>query len=142
MRNFTAEDFAGYGQYLVRMGASELDVQKTGKVFQGYSNTGYLSTIMYKVGYHTNNLEIGNGEQLVCLVSMSDGYVDFYHYPNAGRGIRGADEWEKVIWQATGEKTGWQVLADFLTTGTEEFRFATQEELVRVVMYQSSRWKG
>jgi hypothetical protein len=148
MRNFTTEDFRGAGQYLVRMGPEELAARQAGKTYS-IGNTGYLSTVMFKVGYHTNNAEIGNGEQLTCLIAMSDGHTSFYHYPNIRKATacrasgQAVDfvEWEKVFWQKQGEVLGIQIFVDHLNTGEEEYRFATQEEVVRVVMYQSSRWR-
>ena len=138
MKHFTMEDFSGAGQYLIR------DRAKPGK----YTDPGYMSTIMYKVGYVTNNDNIGNGEQLTCLTSMADGWTQFNHYiteDEEGNKLETKD-WKKIYWQGTRDnpKLGKQVFVDYLNNleGSQELRFATQEEVVRVVMYQSSRWKN
>lgn len=156
MRNFTPEDFEGGGQYLLRLGNEEIFVRENGKPFRGYSDAGYLSTITYKVGYMHNNFGIGNGNHITTLTSMSDGWTRFCHYPNSKKAQEynlenkqiDFDEWEKTLWQddkdENGDVTisGRQKFCDYLNNPeTQEMRFATQEEIVRVVMYQKSRWR-
>jgi len=130
MRNFTIEDFIGSGQYLVR--------EKENKFI---TDTGFLSTIMYKVGFDNNNLEIGTGGQITNLISMSDGWTRCFYFLNNEDGTTNFNK--KVIWQNTeelGSHQGKQRLCDYLNNSelSQEMRFATQEEIVRVVMYQSS----
>ena len=151
MRNFATEDFSGAGQYLIRMNPSEVYCRENNKPFYGYDNSTNLSTIMYKVGYIHNNFEIGSGHQLITLTSMSDGWTQFNHYPNYGKaqeckkqGIEiDFDEWEKVFWQNDSDevKNGWQKFVDYLNHHSQEMRFATQEEVVRCVLKQTSRWR-
>lgn len=134
MRNFTIEDFSGAGQYLV---ANRKEENK-------FVDTGFLSTIMYKVGYIINNDGLGNGEQLYCLISMSDGQTRYCYYPNFSNNHSDPNRFNKNYFQGNGQdKDGKQVFCDYLNNAdlTEEYRFATQEEVVRVVMYQRSRWK-
>lgn len=145
MRNFTVEDFEGAGQYLLRMSPHELHCIKEGKKFKGYTDTSYLSTIMYKVGYITNNFNIGNGEQLITLVSMADGWTRFHHYTE--KEPDGSTKFDsKIIWQKDkddkfgGKRKFVQYLND--ENLSQEYRFATQEEVVRVVMSQSWRWRN
>lgn len=155
MRNFTPEDFEGAGQYLLRMGTEEISARENGKPFRGYSDAGYLSTITYKVGYMHDILNIGNGNQLTTLTSMSDGWTRICHYPNAkkaqlykkeGKELD-FDEKEKTLWQSDEDGnpnflSGKQKFCDYLNNpDTQEYRFATQEEIVRVVLYQKSRWR-
>ena len=151
MRNFTTEDFSGAGQYLIRMSSDEIFCEKENKPFRGYSDAIHLSTILYKVGYIHNNFEIGSGEQLITLTAMSDGWTQFCHYPNSnkfeqyrkeGKEID-FDRWEKVIWQNDSweNKNGWDKFVEYLNHHSQEMRFATQEEVVRAVLKQKSRWR-
>ena len=119
MRNFTTEDFKGSGQYLV------YDRAKV------YLDTGYLSTLMFKIGYlHGNNAKQRGQDNNYCLVAMSDGWIIEGYIPEGD---------DKVFKSFTSK----QDLVDYLNTVglTEEYRFATQEEVVRVVMYQKGRWR-
>lgn len=139
MRNFTIEDFSGSGQYLLRMSPREIHCRDNNEQFEGYSNTGYLSTIIKKVGWITNNYGIGNGEQIYTLTDMSDGMTILGNYTHNNPQ---SNNWEKIIWQ--GENgLGKQKLVDWLNNPelSQEHRFATQEEVVRVVLSQKSRWR-
>ncbi len=135
MRNFTTEDFSGAGQYLVR---NDKEPNK-------FVDTGFLSTIMKKVGYClgqgvTDRPDRGN---IMTLVDMSDGlttlgYFDTRKDPNSNNGPYNTDKWEWVQFNGT------QALCDYLNNPhlcQQEYRFATQEEVTRVVMYQKSRWR-
>jgi hypothetical protein len=139
MRNFTIEDFSGAGQYLIRMSPEEIHKRSIGEPFRGYSNTGYLSTIMYKVGWLVDNYKIGNGEQITALISMADGMIKTTNYTAKNAE---SNNYEKVIWQGS-NGLGKQLLCDWLNNNqlSEEYRFATQEEVVRVVLYQKHRWR-
>ncbi len=144
MRNFTTEDFSGAGQYLVRLGGVETEERKLDR-FINVKDTGYLSTIMYKVGYDHNNLEIGTGQQITLLISMADGWTRSFHYHKDSKDTP-IDYDNKVIWQGEeiGDNGGKRKFVDYLNNPilSQEYRFATQEEVVRVVMYQSSRWRN
>lgn len=123
MNSFKVEDFSGSGQYLVRTDKKHVE------------DTGYLSTIMYKVGYMHNNNLVQHGEyNNYCLISMSDGWTrDGYFEKNGSENTR---DW---TYKAYIDKN---VFVEYLNTRNETYRFATQEEVVRVVMYQSSRWRN
>lgn len=112
---FTPDDIKGSGQYLVnersRIGKEQFD-------------NGYLSTVMYKVGYHMGMglSSVPNKGHVACLVSMSDGWVK----------IGEIIDKNFVQWNSK------QDLCDYLNKiGT--FRLATMEELVRIIMHQKSR---
>lgn len=146
MRQFTIEDFSGAGQYLIRMSPREIHCRKTDNddKFYGYTDTGYLSTIMYKVCYLINNYDIGNGENIYGLCAMSDGMLKISNYT-----IKEPKEnnYEKNIWQKDGDHDpdgGKRKLVEWLNNEelSPEYRFATQEEVVRVAMYQKSRWRN
>lgn len=142
MRNFTTEDFSGAGQYLVRISPLELSLREKGE-FKNYTDTGFLSTIMYKVGWIVDSCNIGNGEQIYALIAMSDGMIIFSNYTSRPAAV---DNYNKVIWQRDDENDvdgGKRKLVEWLNNEklSAEYRFATQEEVVRVVMYQSSRWR-
>lgn len=75
-----------------------------------------------------------NGETIrhLSLISMTDGMTQTWYRASSG---------EKVFFAGCLEKnlTSQDVLAHFLNTCKEEFRFATQDELVRVAVYQTSK---
>ena len=125
MRNFTIEDFDGAGQYLVRSKSNYIH------------ESGALSTLMMKIGYQYRGKR---GSHTIYMIAMSDGLIfDGYNYN---------DEW--FYWEGNeADKSGTQLpkqkLADYLNDPTkceQEYRFATQEEIVRVVMYQKGRWRN
>lgn len=127
MRDFKVEDFHGCGQYLVR---TQSDYIK---------DTGFLTTIMYKVGY-INVHNILNVNDSICLISMSDGWVQLGYFDKIdnknSRFIAWSNEKREKIDIAK------QKLCDYLNNSElckNEYRFATQEEIVRVVMSQKSR---
>lgn len=139
MRNFKVEDFDGAGQYLLRMSPKEVYAKENNERFLGYSNTSYLSTIVKKVGWIINNYNIGDGEQIYTLTDMSDGMTIIGNFTSADPQ---SNNWEKIIWQGEG-KQGLQKLVNWLNNPvlSEEHRFATQEEIVRVVLSQQTRWR-
>ena len=119
MRNFTTEDFEGAGQYLVACRNTEPN---------GFTNTGFLSTIMYKIGYKHSSPELSldvrrqTGSNNYCIVSMADGWTqDGYFITKDENGVKIEDttKWKWVPFRGTDNK----------------------EEVVRVVLYQKSRWK-
>jgi len=71
---------------------------------------------------------------------MSDGRTIIGNYTSE---IPKSNNYEKIIWQGKGD-IGQQKLIDWLNNPklSQEHRFATQSEIVRVVMYQSSRWRN
>lgn len=140
MRNFTPEDFSGAGQYLVH---NDKEPNK-------YVDTGFLSTIMKKVGYC-----LGQGcakrpkrGNIMTLVDMSDGltalgYFDTRKDPEHGKNPRKISSENINTWVWV-QFNGTQALCDYLNNPDlceQEYRFATQEEVTRVVMYQKSRWR-
>ena len=145
MRDFRKEDFAGGGQYLVRLTNEELKANEQGTKYQGVVNTGYLSTIMEKVGYIHGNPDVYNGGQLITLTAMSDGWTRFMDFgPDVDKSDNKIqlDKRRKNIWQTEGDSSGTQKLCNFLNAPySQEVRFATQEEVIRVVAYQKHRWR-
>jgi len=140
MRTFKPEDFYGSGQYLLRLSTAEISAKKNNKLFSGYPDTGYLSTIIKKVGYIINNEKIGNGEQIHTLIDMSDGSTMIGNFTVKNPE---SNNWERSIWQGK-NGLGRQLLCNWLNNSelSQEHRFATQEEIVRAVLHQSSRWKN
>lgn len=123
MNNFKVTDFEGAGQYIVRTADTHI------------VDTGFLSTVMFKVGYqHTSNL-IQHGEyDNYCLIDMSDGWTrDGYFEKN---GSNNPSDWTYRAYVDI------QSLVNWLNENKEPYRFATQEEVVRVVMRQVSRWRN
>jgi hypothetical protein len=137
MRNFNVENLPG-GTYLVRLTPQCYKRLEEGKK-PHIENTGFLSTIMYKVGYihgHGHKTNDKEHQHIYCLVSMSDGWVsDGYIDDSKERGSEDRFVTHKGI----------QNFVDYLNNPngqTQELRYASKEEVVRVVMYQSSRCKG
>lgn len=134
MRTFTPEDFSGCGQYIVRVDAKQREQMKNGKA-PHLCDPGYLSTIMYKVGYSHGNGFIHRPEDgnIIMKVSMADGHTSNGYFNQ--NGSTDPSNWTFVQWN------GKQDFCDYLNhPDKEEYRMATQEEVVRVVLYQRSRW--
>ncbi len=126
MRNFTIKDLDGAGQYLVRTDQEYI------------KNAGHLSTILYKVGWnvgmsYTEEIKDQIGARNVySLIAMSDGMIlDGYYVKEEGNRI-------KHVFISK------EKLVDYLNNPdlTQEYRFATTEEVVRVAMYQTTRCRG
>lgn len=109
-----------------------------------FANTSYLSTVMQKVGYCLGQGTTHEGDgNLYTLVNMSDGLTKLGYFdttkdlswPNGESG--NSDLWTWVPFDSK------QAICDYLNDPnySKEHRFATQEEVVRVVLYQKSRWK-
>ena len=133
MRNFAIDDFDA-GQYLLRMCPSEIFAQKHDKPYT-YTDTFFLATLIKKIGWITNNYNIGDGTTIYTLTDLSDGMTRISNYtakePNS-------NNYEKVIWQ--GENgLGKQKIIDWLNNPelSQEHRYATQEEIMRVLLIQS-----
>lgn len=133
MRNFEAKHFQGCGQYLV----------KNRHEPNGYKDADYMETLMVKVGWTNSARALANPEgRPLCLVDMSDGltrlgYFDTTADPDykSGNGNANTELW---VWH---NFDGYQSLCDYLNNPAmcEEYRFATHEEVMRVVLRQMSR---
>ncbi len=135
--SFTIEDFSGAGQYIVR---NDKEPNK-------FVDTGFLSTIMKKVGYCLGHgcIDFPDKGNIMTLIDMSDGltslgYFDQRKDPEYKNNPRKCNThlWEWIQFNGT------QSLCDYLNNPDlcdEDYRFATQEEITRVVMYQKSRWR-
>jgi hypothetical protein len=78
---------------------------------------------------------------------MSDGCTYIGNFTEQNPSITG--NWDRVIWQTDRLDNfkiinSTQKLVDWLNNPelSQEHRFATQDEVVKVVMYQSSRWRN
>ncbi len=140
MRNFTTEDFNGSGQYIIR----------ADKEAGQYVEPGFMSTILYKVGYCLGQGCINPPDEgnITTLVSMSDGmtklgYFNTLNDPNwqPDMNPKGPANTDKWIWVPFNSK---QIFCNYLNNSdfSQEYRFATQEEVVKVIEYQKSRCKG
>ena len=122
MKPFTTEDFSGSGQYLVRMSPKEIYLREK-DAFANIERTGFLTTVMYKVCYDFGHAARGHTKY---LVAMSDGMI-YKRFET--------DSIKPIVSEI--------LLVDYLNNEkNEQWRFATQEEVVRAVMYQSSRWRN
>ena|SRR5688572_1098795 len=140
MRNFNIEDFRGAGQYLIRADNDNF-----------ISNTGYLSTVLKKVGWITPNhhtfVDVPEKGNIYTLTDLSDGmtscgYFDQRDDLESKKNPRiitseGIAKWKWV------QFNGVQSLCDYLNNPdlSQEHRFATHEEIVRVALYQKHRCK-
>lgn len=133
MRNFTIEDFSGAGQYLIK--------QK-----ESYRDALYMSTIMYKVGWIRPNgkllVDCPESGNIYTLISMSDGMTLCGYFDTRGFGDNPVTSEKIAKWEWV-QFNGIQSLVDWLNNPelSQEHRFATQEEVVRVVLSQKSRWR-
>lgn len=126
MRTFIPEDFSGAGHYLIR----------NDKERNKFVDSGFMSTVMYKVGYHHGHGMVNRPESnVICLVSMADGWTQTGYFDK--HNSTDTKDWEWKQWNS------WQGFCDWLNNEdrSQEMRFASQEEVVRVVLYQSARWR-
>lgn len=135
---FTPEDFKGAGQYIVREG---LQKDKHPNI----SDTGYLSTVMYKIGYLQKFRE-GLPSSRYVLISVSDGLITEGYFSNTKNEDGSSADMSKWKWNDFGAETSDQSkqnLCDYLNENyyKETFRFATNEELIRVAAHHKYRTK-
>lgn len=125
---FKPEDFYGSGQYLIRENSQKL-------ISPYIADTGYLSTIMYKVGYLIDHQ--GSGAEL-CLISMSDGLVRS-SYATIEPDIHGT-KYVHHKFSGTSVNEAELKLCEYLNNEPQPhastYRMATVEEVIRVVLYQ------
>lgn len=131
---FKPEDFNGAGQYIVREGINKENSPHI-------ENSGYLSTIMMKVGWAMGTRRQGVGENIMCLIDMSDGLVKEGYFTNTKSETGESLPTEKWIWNSFSGTTGYESksrLAEYLNNNPhkETYRFATIEEVIRVVLHQ------
>lgn len=138
---FKPEDFDGGGQYIVREPPSKL---KTSYI----ADSSYLSTIMMKIGYSHGTRRKNTKSNIYCLIDMSDGLVKEGYFTNTRTESGETIDTDKWIWNEFSGDTGFEAktrLCEYLNNNPykETYRFATNEELVRVVMRQQHyRTKG
>ena len=136
---FTPKDFEGAGQYIVREGINKLNSRHI-------LDTGYLSTVMMKVGW-TERTRPDKGKYAYVLVDMSDGLIKEGYFT----GTRNEDgssnnDYTKWVWNDFSDDESYkskEKLCEYLNNNPykETFRFATHEELIRVAAYQKWRVK-
>lgn len=131
MRNFIPNDFTGSGQYLVRADKGPNE----------YKDTSFLESITRKVGYCLGQGTSDKGTTCV-IIDMSDGltklgYFDTTKDPNHGKNgtVANIDTW---VWVPFHSK---QDLCDYLNNPdhSQEYRWATHEEIQRVAQNQKER---
>lgn len=138
---FKPEDFDGAGQYIVRE-----SVNKTNS--PDIYSTGYLSTVMKKIGYTLGTRRNNSPANIYCLIDMSDGCVkEGYFTGTKNEDGRDIDS-EKWIWNQFAGTTNHEAktrLCEYLNNNPhgETYRFATAEEVMRVILHQTGyRTKG
>lgn len=129
---FTPEDFDGCGQYIIRESSAK---------FNGdfISNTGYLSTIMYKIGYSLCTRR--DEKAIVSLIAMSDGLITEGYFTNTETAPGQPCDTDKWIWNKFAGDNNFEAksrLCEYLNNGPHKktYRKATIEEVVRVVLNQ------
>lgn len=117
---FTEKTLEGAGQYLVRTDRQTIE------------DDGYLSTILWKVGYTVGGKR--KTYNRYCIISMSDGWVLNGWYDK--NGSKNAKDW---IFKAFNTI---QDLVEYLNNNPydNKWRMATKDEVLRVINYQKSRW--
>tara|TARA_R110000850_G_scaffold34024_2_gene92258 strand:- start:2935 stop:3348 length:414 start_codon:yes stop_codon:yes gene_type:complete len=135
MRDFKPEDFDGSGQYIIR----------NDKAPDYFTDAGFMSTVMYKVGYMHGNRVSSFGHAIV-KISMADGWTTMGYFNKNGftENPQQPDKWTWVPWTSTFEENSIvakQKFCDYLNNPelSQEYRFATHEELMRVCLYQKRR---
>lgn len=114
---FKPEHFKGCGQYLVRNDKPE----------DTYEDYGFVSTILYKVGWHHGTNFINRPKSnVITLTSMADGWVHSGDY-------------------TTGEYRQWdtkEIFCDYLNNldETQKMRFATKKEVLSVILWENYRY--
>jgi hypothetical protein len=110
-------------------------------------DTGYLSTALSKIGYSHGTRRNDNFNSRYCLIDMSDGLIKEGYFTNT-KNIDGSHNQNHSSWiwnEFAGENNyeAKQKLCEYLNNNyhKETFRFATNEELVRVANYQKWRTK-
>src|SRR5687768_10153887 len=106
---FTPEDFKGSGQYLVREGRNK-------ELREDVSDTGYLSTVMFKVGYIHGGRDLKR-DNLSCLISMSDGMIKtgyFITVDENGKQIEDSVNWKWVSFTETTVEGAKSMLCEYL----------------------------
>jgi hypothetical protein len=113
---FTSENLAGSGHYIVR---TDQDYIK---------DTGYLSTIMSKIGYH-HNARSRHGAKYQ-FVSMADGWSHDGWFDR--KKSNNSSDWIFKPFKNIED------IANYLNNNPnkDKYRFATVEEVIRVVLHQ------
>jgi hypothetical protein len=103
------------------------------------SNTGYLGTMLQKVGWTQQVRREGRTGNQYILIDMSDGLITEGYFTNSDN-----EDHSKWIWNTfDAEKAAEskQKICDYLNNNPygETYRYATHEEIVRVALHQAHR---
>ena len=138
---FTPDDFEGAGQYIVRETKNKLESPY-------FKDTGFLSTVMSKIGYIHSHRYRGEGvaSNIYTLVDMSDGLIYTGYYTNTKDSEGNKLPIEKWVFNEFSGDSSFeakQKICDYLNNNPhgETYRFATNEELIRVAAHQKWRTK-
>lgn len=136
---FTPEDFDGAGQYIVRETKNKIKSPH-------FLDTGFLSTVMKKVGYINYVGLASKSSNLYCLIDMSDGltYTGYYITKDKeGNKIEDSSKWKRINFEGDTSYEAKSKLCEYLNNNPhgETYRFATNEELIRVAAHQKWRTK-
>lgn len=133
---FKPEDFDGAGQYVVRESKNKINSPH-------FYDTGYLSTVMYKIGYMhmSKSIQCSN---LYILISMSDGLSLPGYYTNtkdAEGNSTDSSTWTFTEFSGEDNYEAKSKLCEFFNNNPHgnTYRFATNEELIRVAAHQ--KWR-
>jgi len=136
---FTPEDLEGAGQYIIK---ETINKENSPHIL----DTGYLSTIMKKVGW-VQKIREDRKDYSYILIDMSDGLITEGYFTGTtnedGSHNNKHNEW---VWNDFSADTSYQSklnLCEYLNNSPykETFRFATNEELIRVAAHQKWRTK-
>lgn len=133
---FTPEDLNA-GDYIVREHINKLN-------HPHFVDAGYLSTMMMKVGWG----HASDREEIITpyyLVDMSDGMVVAGFFSGITKRENGSLNFDNKVWnpfEAEKGRDAKQKLCDYLNENPHgnTFRRATQEEVIRVILYQKHRF--
>lgn len=134
---FTPKDFEGAGQYIVREGINKVN-------YPYIMDTGYLSTVLMKIGWTHGTRREHTHSNIYCLIDMSDGMVKEGYFTNTKTETGESIDSEQWIWNTFSGTTNHEAktrLCEYLNNNPygETYRMATNEEVIRVVAYQKHR---
>ncbi len=129
---FKPKDFEGSGQYIVK----ETTIKERTPMVE---RSGYLSTVMFKIGYIKEAIP---KKHTCCLIYMSDGLIMTGYYSNTrtkeGEPIHDVSKWIRNDFSGEYADEAKEKLCEYLNNNPygDTYRFATNEEVVRVIMHQ------
>jgi hypothetical protein len=137
---FTPEDLDGAGQYIIKEHKNKLE-------YSYFKDTSSLQSNMYKIGYINNHRLKEDMSNQYLIISMTDGWsMPGYHISidEEGNKIEDSAKWEFISFSGNDNIEAKQKICEFLNNNIYKstYRFATNEELIRVAAQQKLRTRS